>query len=128
GSASLKLAEVNEASSIIQTAAHEDANIIFGAVLNDEMKDEVKITVIATGFREDLPVRRERTLSAATISRVATSPLADPELVTLSPESRAEMEAEAEQFISASAEPVRVHQLEPVPVMPDGGYDRDDRD
>src|SRR5947209_8631221 len=39
GSASLKLAEVNEASSIIQTAAHEDANIIFGAVLDDGMKD-----------------------------------------------------------------------------------------
>jgi cell division protein FtsZ len=47
----LKLAEVNEASTIIQSAAHEDANIIFGAVLDEKMKDEVKITVIATGFR-----------------------------------------------------------------------------
>src|SRR3954465_6407173 len=53
GSSSLKLAEVNEASSIIQNAAHEDANIIFGAVLDEKMKDEVKITVIATGFRTD---------------------------------------------------------------------------
>src|SRR5438067_3012414 len=65
GSASLKLAEVNEASMIIQSAAHEDANIIFGAVLDDEMHDEVKITVIATGFRGDLPARRERTTAAA---------------------------------------------------------------
>jgi cell division protein FtsZ len=61
GSSSLKLSEVNEASSIIQNAAHEDANIIFGAVLDETMGDEVKITVIATGFRQDaMPTRRER--------------------------------------------------------------------
>src|SRR5436190_10051653 len=59
GSASLKLAEVQEACSIIQSAAHEDANIIFGAVLDEKMKDAVKITVIATGFKdEDRPRRR----------------------------------------------------------------------
>ncbi len=52
GSASLKLAEVQQACSIIQSAAHEDANIIFGAVMDEKMKDSVKITVIATGFRE----------------------------------------------------------------------------
>ncbi len=59
GSSSLKLAEVQQACSIIQGAAHEDANIIFGAVLDDKMKDAVKITVIATGFRE-IPVSRHR--------------------------------------------------------------------
>jgi cell division protein FtsZ len=52
GSASLKLAEVQQACTIIQSAAHEDANIIFGAVMDEKMKDAVKITVIATGFRE----------------------------------------------------------------------------
>jgi cell division protein FtsZ len=52
GSTSLKLAEVQEACSIIQGAAHDDANIIFGAVLDEKMKDSVKITVIATGFKE----------------------------------------------------------------------------
>jgi cell division protein FtsZ len=66
GSSSLKLAEVNEASTIIQSAAHEDANIIFGAVLDEKMKDEVKITVIATGFRSEHHVQRhERAVSAA---------------------------------------------------------------
>ncbi len=64
GSSSLKLAEVNEASTIIQNAAHEDANIIFGAVLDEKMKDEVKITVIATGFKAP-EGRRERASSAA---------------------------------------------------------------
>jgi cell division protein FtsZ len=43
---------VHEASSVIQKAAHENANIIFGAVMDDAMKEQVKITVIAAGFRE----------------------------------------------------------------------------
>jgi cell division protein FtsZ len=59
GSSSLKLAEVQQACSIIQSAAHEDANIIFGAVMDEKMKDAVKITVIATGFKE-MPVARHR--------------------------------------------------------------------
>jgi len=65
GSSSLKLAEVNEASTIIQSAAHEDANIIFGAVQDEKMQDEVKITVIATGFKTNAPQRKERTVSSA---------------------------------------------------------------
>ncbi len=48
---------------IIQSAAHEDANIIFGAVLDEKMSDEVKITVIATGFRDQMPERRARMLT-----------------------------------------------------------------
>jgi len=72
GSSSLKLNEVNEASSIIQNAAHEDANIIFGAVQDETMGDEVKITVIATGFRKGDSAfeggpRRERMLADATL-------------------------------------------------------------
>jgi cell division protein FtsZ len=66
GSSSLKLSEVNEASSMIQEAAHEDANIIFGAVLDESMGDDVKFTVIATGFRNDaMPARRERMMAGA---------------------------------------------------------------
>jgi len=63
GSASLKLAEVQQACTIIQSAAHEDANIIFGAVMDEKMKDSVKITVIATGFRE-VPRAHQRTAEA----------------------------------------------------------------
>jgi cell division protein FtsZ len=63
GSSKLRLSEVNQASSLIQTSAHEDANIIFGAVLDEKMGDEVKITVIATGFRDQMPERRARMLS-----------------------------------------------------------------
>ena len=50
GGPDLSLMEVNEASCVIQEAAHEDANIIFGAVVDPELTGKVKITVIATGF------------------------------------------------------------------------------
>src|SRR4029077_7267899 len=78
GSSSLKLSEVNEASTIIQSAAHEDANIIFGAVLDEKMKEEVKITVIATGFKANYIQRdaankdRAVTSAAAAISHERT--------------------------------------------------------
>ncbi len=50
GGPNLTLYEVNEAAKLIQEEAHEDANIIFGAVIRPEIKDEVWVTVIATGF------------------------------------------------------------------------------
>src|SRR6185437_1195650 len=68
GSASLKLAEVQEACSIIQNAADDDANIIFGAVLDEKMKDAVKITVIATGFRDEDRPRRKTESSGFTLN------------------------------------------------------------
>ncbi len=50
GGNDLTLHEVNDASSMIQEEAHEDANIIFGAVIDPKMEGEIRITVIATGF------------------------------------------------------------------------------
>jgi cell division protein FtsZ len=52
GGPDLTLHEVNEASSLIQQAAHEDANIIFGSVIDPNLSEEVRITVIATGFNQ----------------------------------------------------------------------------
>ncbi len=54
GGNDLTLYEVNEASSIIREAADDDANIIFGAVIDESMHDEMKITVIATGFDKEI--------------------------------------------------------------------------
>ncbi|MES2962552.1 MAG: cell division protein FtsZ [Bdellovibrionota bacterium] len=53
GGPDLSLYEVNEASTLITEAAHEDAEIIFGAVIDESMGDEVRVTVIATGFGLD---------------------------------------------------------------------------
>ena len=73
GSTSLKLAEVQEACTIIQSAAHEDANIIFGAVLDEKMKDSVKITVIATGFKDSEHRRRKEERTGFVVSRESVS-------------------------------------------------------
>ena len=61
GGSDLALFEINEASMLIQEAAHEDANIIFGAVIDETMRDEIKLTVIATGFDR---ARREEPLAS----------------------------------------------------------------
>lgn len=60
GGSNLGLFEVNEAAEIIAQAADPEANIIFGAVIDDSMKDEVRVTVIATGF--DRISKRENTI------------------------------------------------------------------
>jgi cell division protein FtsZ len=57
GGPDLSLVEVSEASSIVQEAADEDANIIFGAVVDPTLKGKVKITVIATGFGPPMSIR-----------------------------------------------------------------------
>jgi cell division protein FtsZ len=60
GGKDLSLWEVNEAAHTIQEAAHPDANIIFGAMLDEKLQDEVWITVVATGYGEKRPPREER--------------------------------------------------------------------
>jgi cell division protein FtsZ len=65
GSSDLRLQEVHEASMIIQQAAHEDANIIFGAVLDEELKGRLKITVIATGFKPEAVGQRRKLVDLA---------------------------------------------------------------
>ncbi len=65
GGPDLSLIEVSEASAIIQEAAHEDANIIFGAVVDPKMEGKVKITVIATGFDRGMSAARQPSASAA---------------------------------------------------------------
>jgi len=60
GGGNMTLVEVNQACSLIQEAAHEDANIIFGSVIDDGMGDRLKITVIATGFTSRDARRIER--------------------------------------------------------------------
>jgi cell division protein FtsZ len=116
GSSALRLSEVNAASSLIQEAAHEDANIIFGAVLDEKMGDEVKITVIATGFRDQMPERRARMLTVEEVPVVSVPVLSsetwmrEPILVPMT----------AAQPIPApvpepASEPVRYVPAEPIP-------------
>jgi cell division protein FtsZ len=132
GSSSLKLAEVNEASSIIQNAAHEDANIIFGAVLDEKMKDDVKITVIATGFRTEWMRKREPRVSNAAVaisqSRASYSPPPAP-MVEFEPEP--EPEPIPEPAPVAQPIPVTVREprnLEEVAAAVKGAFEQEDLD
>jgi cell division protein FtsZ len=65
GGSDLSLLEVNEASMLITEAAHEDAEIIFGAVIDDTLGEEVRVTVIATGFAQE-----DRQIAGDTINQM----------------------------------------------------------
>lgn len=60
GGGNLGLFEVNEAAEIIQEAAHEEANIIFGAVIDENLGEEIRVTVIATGFDDAEEIKEEK--------------------------------------------------------------------
>ena len=60
GGSDLGLFELNEAARLVTDSAHPEANIIFGAVIDDALADEVRVTVIATGFQPGLPGRSTR--------------------------------------------------------------------
>src|SRR5215210_7295584 len=88
GGPDLTLFEVNEASSIIREAADDDANIIFGAVIDETLRDEMKITVIATGFDKDMSATGSAAAGAAmtqTPARYTRSPGDDLQRPTVNP-------------------------------------------
>ncbi len=76
GGPDLSLFEVNEAASLIKTAAHPDCNVIFGAVIDDGMKDQIRITVVATGFDQTAAVPRRIVRPQTT--GVASRPIGGP--------------------------------------------------
>ena len=79
GGPDLTLFEVNAASSIIRESADDDANIIFGAVIDENLRDEMKITVIATGFDREA-------VSLATAATTTTMPLPQPRYAPRAPD------------------------------------------
>jgi cell division protein FtsZ len=95
GGPDLSLAEICEASTIIQEAAHEEANIIFGAVVDPALEGKVKITVIATGFQPG-----ERTASSAAETPVDLAPYVD--------QTKARAEAAAKMASEEQAQPPRL--------------------
>jgi len=83
GSSDLTLFEVNEASTLVQSEAHEDANIIFGTVLDDTLGDEIHLTVIATGFdsREKKKDREETVTTMTSFPTYKRDDMATPAFV-----------------------------------------------
>jgi cell division protein FtsZ len=67
GGSDLGLFEINEAARLVQEAAHPEANIIFGAVIDDALGDEVRVTVIAAGFDGGSPKKRGDEMALGTV-------------------------------------------------------------
>ncbi|TKT00334.1 cell division protein FtsZ [Streptomyces lasalocidi] len=91
GGSDLGLFEINEAAQLVSEAAHPEANIIFGAVIDDALGDEVRVTVIAAGFDGGQPpARRDNVLGSSSTSAPAPSAAARREEPTpvRQPESR----------------------------------------
>src|SRR6266540_1319626 len=74
GSSDIGLFEVNEAAEVVTSASDQNANVIFGAVIDDQSRDEVRVTVIATGFGAQ---RRRRARAALEAPAAATRPSTD---------------------------------------------------
>ena len=70
GNSNLAMYEMHEASSLIQEEAHEDAEVIWGWVIDDSMEDEVRVTVIATGFEESRQMLQPQSVERRVNERV----------------------------------------------------------
>jgi cell division protein FtsZ len=77
GGSDLGLFEINEAATLVQEAAHAEANIIFGTVIDDSLGDEVRVTVIAAGFDATNPSRKpvfgSTAIAAGTAGQLSSS-------------------------------------------------------
>ncbi|GGY92476.1 cell division protein FtsZ [Streptomyces nitrosporeus] len=108
GGSDLGLFEINEAAQLVSEAAHPEANIIFGAVIDDALGDEVRVTVIAAGFDGGQPpARRENVLGASTGKREEQAPARAPEPVR---------PASTLGSVPAREEPQQVPAEQPAPV------------
>jgi cell division protein FtsZ len=122
GGSDLGLFEVNEAADVITQAAHQDANIIFGAVIDDSLGDEVKVTVIAAGFDKfEGPVEQQ----GAFVSRAAEEPRDGPRPV---PDRPLIEEDDDEDEVFRSQEPPAPAPTPRRPVVVDDSDDDDDLD
>jgi cell division protein FtsZ len=90
GGPDMKMREIQEAASLVQEQAHEDANIIFGASIDESMSDAIKVTVIATGFQHveaEIPVE---------IAREARRPIERASQTSVAPAARSQLPSRPE--------------------------------
>ncbi|GAA0497206.1 cell division protein FtsZ [Microbacterium aurantiacum] len=79
GGSNLGIFEINDAAQLVKEAAHPEANIIFGTVIDDTLGDEVRVTVIAAGFDGGEPQARIEPITAARVMTPPAMPVAVPE-------------------------------------------------
>ena len=122
GGSDLGLFEINEAARLVQEAAHPDANIIFGAVIDDALGDEVRVTVIAAGFDGGTPQKRtdERALGTVVSRPGVPAPAAGARPAPAAPAESAGQAAPAPTPAASgapAAEPADAPAAEPAPAQ-----------
>jgi len=117
GGSDLGLFEINEAAQLVADAAHADANIIFGAVIDDALGDEVRVTVIAAGFDGGAPRPRSRPEARRTPLREPQA-VAAPAEVEYDADIDLDDEYDDEVDLTAVEEPVHVRVQEPARPAP----------
>jgi cell division protein FtsZ len=130
GGPNMSLFEVNEAASIIKETAHPDVNLIFGAVIDENMSDEIRITVIATGFEQSHVSTRRPVTARERVSVPKAAPAVVPR-----PAPRPAPEASVtEESVEVPAQPSQAPQQQPAPArrveeeFTSRVYDTDDLD
>ncbi len=109
GGSDLGLFEINEAARLVQEAAHPEANIIFGAVIDDALGDEVRVTVIAAGFDGGAPARRADDRALGTIQGRPVPPPSTPATGSAAPASAQNGSGSHSPFSAAGAAPAPEH-------------------
>lgn len=118
GGPDMSLFEVNEAASIIRETAHPDVNLIFGAVIDDNMRDQIRITVIATGFeRSATMIGRASAAPAPAQARPAARPASAP-APQPRPAAPVEMQPPRQSAPVSQPQPIPQRQAPPPPVAP----------
>ncbi len=127
GGSNLKIHEVNDATTLIMEAADEDAEIIFGTVIDENMNDEVKVTVIATGLGPKESVQVQETAPADTMNAFIDSSRIE-QMVEASAQGEAMVLVESTMQASAPAAPV-VEEFEQMAAAPsdycDDGFEEE---
>jgi cell division protein FtsZ len=117
GGSDLGLFEINEAASLVSDAAHPDANIIFGAVIDDALGDEVRVTVIAAGFDSGKPANRRDGQTSAVTAAAPAAPVAP----AAAPPVRAAMPAQTGERLVSQPEPRAAAPTPPAATAPRPG-------
>jgi len=127
GGSNLGIFEINDAAQLVKEAAHPEANIIFGTVIDDTLGDEVRVTVIAAGFDGGEPSLR---IDAVGAQRPVSAPV-----VPVIPADDVARDLDAAEEQKAATERAPERRPEPAPVTArvpetsyDGGYADDDLD
>jgi cell division protein FtsZ len=125
GGSDLGLFEINEAAALVAEAVHPEANIIFGATIDDALGDEVRVTVIAAGFDGGMPKRAHE---GSTLRRPTTPQQTQAETRAAAAAAAAQRQEEKEKEKVPASAPAAPTQSAPRPAPKPMQFDDDDLD